>query len=521
MTKRLWAALAALATHAAACAPGSPGTPAPDPGSPSGNTPPSPAAHERELRGNRLHDVAIAGATDVASMNVARLVAATQADLRGRMGAIQPGDFAELHRDRSALRGGAQLQTVVARQMVGGVPIDDTYLYMAVRHDARGARLVASSYHVFENVALDVKPAVSRDRAIALAQTGLRLRRPAAPRAVDLVVHRLAGRLQLAWRIAFPDSAQRAFVIASGSALGRVHAIDARIYETTGTVTGPVVRGGAPGGLGVAEVSALPNVRVAAGALEVAADAAGRYAITVPDGTLVTATLSGRAANVTDLAGAPLNATAPAIAGGVTDLAMIATAETGLAQSTAYAVVDQVRSFLEANGMDPAVLGPPLATHANVNDTCNAFYDPSERSVNFFRSGDGCNNSAIDTVIAHEYGHFVDDANGSILDGGLSEGWGDLLSCLWSKQPVLGFDLHPGEELRSCQNDYVYPPDGADEVHRLGQAWQGLGWEVRENRKSTVGRPSAVAPPSPRCWAGRKWRFPQATRRLSTTRSTR
>jgi len=91
---------------------------------------------------------------------------------------------------------------------------------------------------------------------------------------------------------------------------------------------------------------------------------------------------------------------------------MTATAETGLAQSTAYAVVDQVRSFLEANGMDPAVLGPPLATHTNVNDTCNAFYDPSERSVNFFRSGGGCGNTGeIAGVSLHEYGHGLDENN--------------------------------------------------------------------------------------------------------------
>lgn len=490
MKKRTWAALAAHAALAAACSPGTTGTPDPDtgpsPGTPPGG-PPSAAAREHEIRGSRRHDVAIAGALDATGMDAGRLVAATQADLRGRIGAIPPGEFAELHRELSTLRGGARLETVVMRQTVGGVPIDDTYLYMAVRHDARGARLVSSSYRLFENVALDARPALSRDRAIALAQTGLRLRRPVAPRSAELVVRRLAGRLQLAWRVSFPGTYPRAFVVASGGELGRIHVIDPRIYETTGSVAGPVVHGGAPGGLGVAEVSPLPDVQVAGGALQVSADAAGRYAITVPNGTLLTATLAGRAAIVTDLAGAPLSATAPALAGGVTDLAMTTTAETGLAQSTAYAIVDQVRSFLEANGMDPARFGPPLPTNTNLNDTCNAFYDIDGRSINFFRSGGGCNNSAIDTVIAHEYGHFIDDIHGGILDGGLSEGWGDLLACLWSKQPVLAFDLFPGQPLRSCQNDYVYPPGGFDEPHSLGQAWQGFGWDVRQNLIAELG----------------------------------
>jgi hypothetical protein len=189
----------------------------------------------------------------------------------------------------------------------------------------------------------------------------------------------------------------------------------------------------------------LAHARVASGATTTSADDAGAYTIKVPGGAPLTASLSGKAANVINLAGTPLTATAPAVDGGVTDLALTSTSEVGLSQSTAYLFVDDVRHFLEANGMNPAVFGAPLPTNTNLNDTCNAFYDPGARNINFFHSGGGCNNSAIDTVVAHEYGHFVDDVNGGIIDGGLSEGWGDLLACL-CRRPA-------GEQLQRVRGD--------------------------------------------------------------------
>jgi hypothetical protein len=76
---------------------------------------------------------------------------------------------------------------------------------------------------------------------------------------------------------------------------------------------------------------------------------------------------------------------------------------------------------------------------------------------------------------------------GGIIDGGLSEGWGDLISCLYLGVPEVGFDLLPGTALRSCQNTYQYPPGGFDEVHALGQAWAGFGWDVRQGLIAALG----------------------------------
>jgi len=446
------------------------------------------ASREREIRGGRLHDTALAGITDADLMDALPLVSAVQADLRGRLGALRPTDFVELDRRVTAAGGGARLSHVTMRQTIGGVPVEETYLHVGVRYgNGQPARLVSSSFRLFDNASLDTNPGVPRDRALLLAREGLRLRGTPAPRSEELVIRRIDGRLQLAWSFGFDGSTQKAYVIAGGAAKGRVVAIDQRIYETTGTVSGNIVRGGAPGGLGTPDTVGLGHVHVSGTSASTTADGAGAYAITVPDGELLGAGLDGTTSTILDVPGAPVTASAPAVDGGITNLALSAATEGTIAQITAYYFVDQVRTFLEANGVDNTALGGSILTRTNIPDICNAYYDPGEISINFFASGGGCNNSATDSIVAHEYGHFVDDMLGGIFDGGLSEGWGDLISCLYLGVPEVGYDLLPGTALRSCQNDYLYPPGGFDEVHELGKAWPGFGWDVRQGLIADLG----------------------------------
>src|SRR5262245_35431511 len=232
MRKALWAALAANVLWASACSDDKGTDPGPRQVDPVG--PLSPAAPlEREIRGGRVHDVVVSGLTDNAHSDPSKLVDAVESDLRGRLGAIKPTDFIEAHRDVQPAKGGARLSFITLKQTIGGVPIEGTYLHVGVRNANGSAKLVSSSYRLYENVQVDPKPGVAKDRALVLAQKGLRLRSaiPASGSGGDLVVHKLDGRLQLAWSFAFPGSYKRAYVIASGAEKGRVYAIDQRVYD--------------------------------------------------------------------------------------------------------------------------------------------------------------------------------------------------------------------------------------------------------------------------------------------------
>ncbi len=120
---------------------------------------------------------------------------------------------------------------------------------------------------------------------------------------------------------------------------------------------------------------------------------------------------------------------------------------------------------------------------------CNAYYDNGGTpSLAFLRARGPCINTAYDTVIYHEYGHFFDDMAGGIVDGGLSEGIGDVLASYASGQPLIGEGfLGDDSSIRSADNSYEYPVNGSDEVHDLGQAWARFAWSLR----GTLGRAEA------------------------------
>ncbi len=133
-----------------------------------------------------------------------------------------------------------------------------------------------------------------------------------------------------------------------------------------------------------------------------------------------------------------------------------------------------------------------LPVTVNYPEFCNAHY--SRSSVTFYQAGGGCINSAYDTIIDHEYGHFVDDMAGRITDGGLSEGWGDILAAFATGQPLVGEGLGGGgTAIRTADNAYRYPLSGTDEVHELGQAWAGFAWHLRQNLMASQGAPAGIA----------------------------
>jgi len=76
-----------------------------------------------------------------------------------------------------------------------------------------------------------------------------------------------------------------------------------------------------------------------------------------------------------------------------------------------------------------------MTSNVNIEETCNAFYNGS---VNFFRSGGGCNNTGeIADVITHEWGHGL-DLNTLAGDGATGEGTADVVALHLSHSPLVG-----------------------------------------------------------------------------------
>ncbi|HVV85584.1 MAG TPA: lamin tail domain-containing protein [Kofleriaceae bacterium] len=437
-----------------------------------------PGGFEREVRGGALHADAIRGvAADAVAMDE---VLRTAVPLRAAFHDVTAADLDPSVRTTEA--GGAPLTSVYAGQVIDGVPIHGAYVYLATHPDGDGGgELVGSSYHLFQGAAVDTTPEVAEDAAVSAARDALRVDGGAPARSAALEIWPLDGELTLVWDVVVEGANARGLVIAGGPRAGRVEVVDDRLYETHGTVTGWVATGGAPGGHGTARQVPLAEVDVHAGGASVESDRDGTYTIDAASGSTITAVAAGRAARVESADPTAVVGASARAAANVDLVVGSAAGERPLAVVTAYQAVERAHAFLLANGVTAEELGGPVDVIVNEQDTCNAYYSPPLRRLNFYRSGGGCRNSAETTIATHEYGHVVDDTFGGITNGGLSEGWGDLLACLVTKQPVIGPDLFDeGGIIRTCDNDYIFPPSGrADDVHDLGQAWSGFGWHLR------------------------------------------
>lgn len=200
----------------------------------------------------------------------------------------------------------------------------------------------------------------------------------------------------------------------------------------------------------------------------VVCDVDGKYVLQGPP-TLKD--LSGPFCRVENRGGAPFLGT---VSGN--DLAFSANGEFQIAQVTAFQWTNAARAFVNAALPNQPDLLDEVPTRVNINDHCNAFWNGV--SLNFFRGGDGCPNTAYASVVFHEYGHGVDDQLGGIHDGGYSEGFGDALSILITRSNIVGADFFgPGEHLRNAADVVNWPPTDP-EVHEVGRIYGGFVWQL-------------------------------------------
>jgi len=209
----------------------------------------------------------------------------------------------------------------------------------------------------------------------------------------------------------------------------------------------------------------------------------GRYGYATGTGSAqITAQLRGPFAVIQNQSGPNLQV---AKAGGTSDpidLNFGASSEADLAQTSAFYWTSFGHEFARAILAPGALAALPVKT--NINQTCNAFWDGS--SLNFFRSGNGCPNTAYSDVALHEFGHGIDAANGGILDGGYSEGFGDSVAVLGTRQSCAGRDFFgPGTCLRPATAVILWPPPPGGEVHDVGRRYAGFTWELTQQLRQT------------------------------------
>ncbi len=132
-----------------------------------------------------------------------------------------------------------------------------------------------------------------------------------------------------------------------------------------------------------------------------------------------------------------------------------------------------------------------MKVNVNIDATCNAYYIPTDTSINFFNSGPNCSNTGqIADVIFHEYGHRVTNAryqmasggDNNIVDGSLGEGFADLNSAFIRDDPRIGIGFYGNNTkvIRNCDNTKKWPRDINPDIHISGEIISGAFWDLRK-----------------------------------------
>ena len=263
------------------------------------------------------------------------------------------------------------------------------------------------------------------------------------------------------------------------------------VYHTDfGTVTGTIWQTSPFGATGSLGLPNLTTTRSGSSGGTATTGADGRYAYSAGTGpAIISATLGGTFFVVKNQAGAGMVASNAGTPENPIDLNFGASVDTDFAQTSSFYWANFARQT--AGILSPTELAS-LPINVNINSACNAYWNGS--SINFFKAGSGCPNTAYADVVMHEYGHGIDSAKGGILDGGYSEGFGDSVAVLASRQPCVGRDFFgPGTCLRLASDVILWPPASGEEVHAVGRRYVGFVWQLVQELKKTYADDDAFA----------------------------
>ncbi|MDD5657801.1 MAG: hypothetical protein PHF00_11165, partial [Elusimicrobia bacterium] len=400
-----------------------------------------------------------------------------------------------------------QADTIYAlfRQRQDGLDMQGTSLSFTVKVIQGRPLVMSASARLFPGAAVDSRRKFSDEelREKALKRLG--------PVAEDynleaVFLERKVVHLKGSWRAAnvyLIEGGPVPVFVAADVATGEVFAWDGRVREqAAGRVLGrTTVKGATKPDSPLAE-RPLPHLNVKLGdGTVVVSDAEGRFFLDSGLEGLAgqfKAVLAGKWSKVKTAVGGNLEVSGTLESGKEVAVTFNpeGMSEEAIAQVNGYLLTAIVHDWAKTHGIDDERLDQTISVKVNINDECNAYYTPGWPSLNFYRSSKNCANSAFDTVLFHEYGHFIDDMIGGIGNGGLSEGWGDIFSMFILNNPALGEgffkNAEPGQDyLRHGDNTYQY--NKWNEVHEQGQAWGGFAWKLRKSLIAKLGDAAGAA----------------------------
>jgi cysteine-rich repeat protein len=172
------------------------------------------------------------------------------------------------------------------------------------------------------------------------------------------------------------------------------------------------------------------------------------------------------------------------------------------AQLSAYVSVLRVKDYTKT--MAPWLDwldGDALPTTVNIADVCNAYSDGD--TINFYRAGQGCENTArLPDVVYHEFGHSLHaqliTPGAGRFDTALSEGISDFLAASMTGDPgtARGFfqDDSPLRDIDPADSEARWPENvSARDPHETGLIIGGALWDLRKALIAELGEQPGIA----------------------------
>jgi hypothetical protein len=399
--------------------------------------------------------------------------------------------------------GGTDKMTVNFTQKLGTLDVVDGSVRVLMDMQGRLLSIQSTASPFLEEIdthaMVSAADAWNRAAATFTQDTGLQPMTSSDPVLVIKQANRVGLRLPyLSWQIdmrwdgGVPPEAYTYWIDAhDGSLVDKANRIH---FDVGGTLDSMATPGTHPDKTNNPEVAIrLPYARITAGANTTYTDRNGVWNFVGLSGPLsCTFEYRGLYNRVLNAAGAEYTLVVNASTGSGNAILMNPASDAATtAAANAYLGVNVVRDFVRDTNPADAHADFLALSNVNINSSCNAYYDGG--SINFYIAAGGCVNTAYSTVVAHEYGHWLNDKYSTGNGGdGMGEGNADVWAMYTWDDPIVGFDFcGTGCHVRDGRNTRQFCGDCCGgcygEVHADGEVWMGAAWKVRDRLNTSLG----------------------------------